>query len=309
MVRAHVVGDHPGEIRKILSGSPLMEPRLSYTHKALLTQPVANPFFNILTPEKFPGQLRNQRTVSVGSLLAPYRQYGSLTFNNGFPGAATRYQAFQLQVQRPFANGFNLLLGYNYNRGRSEEFFDDVDTFDRKLAYQKSNDPRRKFTLAGIYQLPFGRNRRFMASANRVVDAVLGGWVVSGIYQYNSGDFLRFGALAISGDPRLDNPSRDARFNTSVFARQPAFTRRTNPWQYEGVTGPYFSNLDLTLSKEHPLTERLKFEIRMESYNSTNSFMGTNPSTDVNSSLFGRVVNLRSGYSGRQFQYSGRLRW
>ncbi len=287
----------------------LMEPRLSYTHKALLNQPAANPFFNILTPQKFPGQLRNQRMVSVGSLLVPYPQYGGLTMNNGFPGASTRYQALQLQVQRPFANGFNMLLGYNYNRGRSEELYDDVDTFDRRPTWQPSDNPRQKFTLAGIYQLPFGRNRRFMSNANRVADGILGGWAVSGIYQYNSGDFLRFGPLAVSGDPRIKNPSREARFNASLFARQPPFTRRTNPWQYEGVTGPYFANLDLTLSKEHPITERIRFEIRMEAYNFSNSFMGANPTTDVNSSLFGRVVNQRSGFSGRQLQYSGRLRW
>ena len=38
-------------------------------------------------------------------------------------------------------------------------------------------------------------------------------------------------------------------------------------------------------------------------------FMGADPVTDVNSSVFGRVVNMRAGYSGRQFQYNGRFRW
>jgi hypothetical protein len=47
----------------------------------------------------------------------------------------------------------------------------------------------------------------------------------------------------------------------------------------------------------------------MEAYNATNSFMGANPSMDVNSSIFGRVVNQRAGFFGRQFQYSGRFRW
>jgi hypothetical protein len=47
----------------------------------------------------------------------------------------------------------------------------------------------------------------------------------------------------------------------------------------------------------------------MEAYNFTNSFNGANPSTDVNASTFGKVVNQAAGYYGRQLQYSGRFRW
>jgi hypothetical protein len=169
--------------------------------------------------------------------------------------------------------------------------------------------PRQKWTAAGIYQLPFGKGRKFLSGSNRLVDGVLGGWAVSGIFIYTSGVFLRFGGLDVIGDPVLDDPSNAARFNTAAFRLLPAFTRRANPWMYEGVTGPSFRNLDMTLAKEFRITERVRFELKMESYNFTNSFMGADPSTDVNSSVFGRVVNIRPGYSGRQFQYNGRFRW
>ena len=43
-----------------------------------------NPFYQYLTPELFPGPLRNQRTVTVGSLLKPYPQYG--TFDRSHDG-------------------------------------------------------------------------------------------------------------------------------------------------------------------------------------------------------------------------------
>jgi hypothetical protein len=123
------------------------------------------------------------------------------------------------------------------------------------------------------------------------------------------GDFLRFGALELSGDPRIDDPSNAARFNTTVFARKDPFTRRTNPKQYDGIHGPSTWSVDMTLSKEYRISEKIKFEIRMEAYNLTNSFLGANPSTDVTSSTFGRVVNQRAGTFGRQLQYSGRFRW
>ena len=92
-----------------------------------------NPFFRILTPDKFPGALRNQATVQVQDLLKPYPQYGRLT-QLFTPGARQRYQALQLRVQRPFASGFNFLAGYNYNRARNDEFYDEVDQFADKLA-------------------------------------------------------------------------------------------------------------------------------------------------------------------------------
>ncbi|HET8548711.1 MAG TPA: TonB-dependent receptor, partial [Bryobacteraceae bacterium] len=142
----------------------LRDPQIAFQHKSLVDQSVPNPFYQILTPNQFPGQLRNQRNVTVASLLAPYPQYGSLT-ERGVGMSRTRYNAIQLQVQRPFASGFNFLFGYNYNRGRTEEFYDDTDHFDRVVSWQSANFtlPRHKLTSAGIYQLPIGRGRPLLS--------------------------------------------------------------------------------------------------------------------------------------------------
>jgi hypothetical protein len=286
----------------------LVNPQFGYDFKSLINRSVPNPFFRILTPDKFPGALRNQATVQVQDLLKPYPQYGRLT-QLFTPGARQRYQALQLRVQRPFANGFNVLAGYNYNRARNDEFYDEVDQFADLLTLQSSPNPRHRLTGAAIYNLPFGRGRKFMANAHQVAEAILGDWSVSGIYSYNSAEFLRFGPAIVAGNPRIDHPTRERMFDTSKFTRQPAFTRRTNPLQYPGVLGPRFSNLDLSLSKLYPITERVKMEIRMEGYNFTNSFMGGRPNLNVDSSLFGRVTTQKAGYSGRQLQYTARLLW
>ncbi len=285
-----------------------LDPQYIYTYKSQLDVSVPNPFHNFLTPEQFPGQLRNQTDLSVADLLKPYPQYGALQ-EILVPGVHTRYQALQLKAQRAFANGFNLVLGYNFNRERNEEFFNADDRFANKFTWQDSFNPHHRLTLAGIWQFPIGRDRRFMSKAPGVLDAIVGGWSVSGIFTYNSADFLRFGPAIVSGSPKIDNKTRDQMFDTSKFTRQPAFTPRSNPLQYPGVTGSPFHNIDLTLAKTHPITEKFKLEIRMEAYNFTNSFMGADPVTDVDSSLFGRVVEQKYGYYGRQFQYSARLIW
>ena len=115
--------------------------------------------------------------------------------------------------------------------------------------------------------------------------------------------------MQVSGDPVLPNRTRDKWFDTSKFTRQPDFTRRSNPLQFEGLTGPAPWSLDMTLAKRFKVTERIGFEVRMETYNLTNSFIGAMPNVNVDNSQFGRVATQRAGFYGRQFQYTGRIRW
>ena len=92
--------------------------------------------------------------------------------------------------ERNADGSFNLVFGYNYNNERNEEFYDEVDTFLQNLTFQPAANPRHRFTGAAIYQLPFGKGRPFLGSANRAVNAIVGGWNISGIYSYYSGQFL-----------------------------------------------------------------------------------------------------------------------
>lgn len=285
-----------------------VDPRIGYERGAATAANVANPFFNLLPAEQMPGQLRTQSSVPISQLLRLYPQYGDIQQRLKGIGKS-RYQALQIQVQRPFVKGFNMVVGYNYNRERNHEYYDELDNYLNNLTFQPAVNPRHRLTGASIYQLPFGKGRTFMSNANRLVDGVFGGWSLSGLFSINSGQYLRFGGLLVSGDPAIDNPTRDRVFDTSKFQRLPAFTRRTNPLQYSDVKSAMFKNLDLTLAKNFVITERLKFELRMESYNATNSFNGDLPSTAFGTSAFGAVTAQRPGYLGRQFQYSGRFTW
>jgi hypothetical protein len=286
-----------------------IDPRIGYQYKNLVNASVANPFYNLLPATQEPGQLRTQKNIAVSELLRPYPQYSAIT--ETLRGAwGDHYQALQLSFQRPFTNGFNFVIGYNYNRERTQLFYDSVDNFTNTPTYQDSANPRHRLIGAAIYELPFGKGRRLMSNANRILDGALGGWSVSGLYTYNSGDFLRFPTELVSGDPHLDHPTNARWFDTSMFAVQPAFTRRTNPLQYDDVKGPRFVNVDMTLAKKFAVTERVKFELRLESYNVPNSFSGADPNLSVTGgTIFGRITAQKAGVYGRQFQYSGRFIW
>jgi len=285
----------------------LSDPQLSYQYKTLLTTSVSNPFFNYLTPDKFPGQLRNQQQVSLGSLLKPFPQYGNVNQTNT-PGAHERYDALQMRVQRQFSSGFNFLWTYNYNRERTEQFFNSDQEYAGVFSYQGATRPRHRMTISGVYELPFGHGRRLLSHVPAIAEAVVGGWTTTAIYSYNSGNQLLFGQLDVVGDPHIDNPSKwGYRFNPAAFRQSAAFTSRVNPWFYPGIVGPGYKNLDLTLAKFFPITERFRLEFKMEAYNVSNTFDAADPSLNVTSSTFGRVVSQQSGIIGRQFQYNLKL--
>ncbi|MGH9660040.1 MAG: carboxypeptidase-like regulatory domain-containing protein, partial [Bryobacteraceae bacterium] len=285
----------------------MSDPELGYTHKAVLNQAVANPFYRYMTPDTFPGVLRNQVTVSRGSLLSPYPQYTGLTQSNT-AGPRNRYRALQMRVQRAYSSGASVLWAYNYNRERNEAFFNAPDEFAGQFTFIPTNNPRHRMTTAGTYDLPFGKGRPLLANPHPVVQAVLGGWSTSSILVFNSGAFLRFGGLDVIGEgsPKIDNPTPERRFKTTeMFRVQTPYTPRLNPWQYEGVTGPKYWNLDTTLSKYFNITERYQIEFKMEAYNLTNSFIWNDPNMTVTSSQFGRSNNQAN--RGREFQYTIRV--
>jgi len=285
-----------------------VDPRIGFAVGNAINAGVPNPFFNKLPQAKMPGQLRTQANVATSQLLRPYPQYGSLveTLRGGF---GNRYKSLQMQFQRPFANGFNFTIGYNYNRERNEEFYDIVDNFTNTPSWQPATNARQRITGAAIYELPFGRGRKFGANMNGILDGMLGGWSVSGLATANTGIFMRLGNVVVDGDPTLENPTRDRWFDTSKVKILPAFTRRTNPVQFPGLVGPAYFNMDTTLAKQFDIIkERLKFELRAESYNTSNHFTGTiAPVIDVNSPNFGKIIQQRPGIFGRQIQFSGRL--
>ncbi|MCC6859303.1 MAG: carboxypeptidase regulatory-like domain-containing protein, partial [Bryobacterales bacterium] len=283
----------------------LTDPNLSYTHKAALNATVPNPFYQILPADKFPGTLRNQRTVTVGSLLGPYPHYGSIA-QQYTDGGKNRYKAVQLRVQKAFSAGYSFLMAYNYNREKNYEFFNSDDQYLDRFTYIPGTWPRHRVSAAGSYDFPFGKGRPYLNNLHPVLNAIVGGWQTSHLLMMSSGNNLRFGAMLTDGSsPKLDDRSPQRMFDTSKFKQLPPYTRRENPWSYPGVNGHKMWNLDSTLTKTFPIKERYNLEFRFEMYNSPNGFVWSDPNMTVTSTLFGRSTNQAN--RGRECQYSLRL--
>ena len=301
----------------------LSDPRLSYTYGAAIDKSIPNPFYNYGTVEEFPGALRRQATIPYSQLLRPYPQYQNL-IQTGTDLRKAKYQSFQLRLQRPFANGFSFLATYAYVKQESQWFYDAQDEYDGTLSWfdfsvtaagssgapTVASDPQHRFVGAATVELPFGRGRKWGSDMSGGLDAILGGWQVSGIYTYYSGVPLVFtGALVApqSVEKIGENGADKYWFDVTGFARQPAYTRRSNPWTFDGLTGPSYSNLDLTLQKTFKLNRRFRLQIRMDAFNALNGMNWADPNLSITASDFGRTNAQESGYFGRQLQYAVRL--
>ena len=160
-----------------------------------------------------------------------------------------------------------------------------------------------RVTLSGTYELPFGKGRPFLTQLHGLPNAILGGWQTVGTWYFSSGDYLRFGPAVVSGDPTLLNPTPQKWFDNSVFKVLPAYTPRTNPWQYPDLKGPFFWDIQANLSKSFRITERMRAEFRMAAYNLTNRLNRADPDLVVTSSTFGQALRQSANTVGRQMEY------
>ncbi len=283
----------------------LMDPGLLYTYKAAAEQGAPNPFFGAYPVEKFPGLLRNYPYVPATYQLRPYPQYLDLIQRNT-PGIEDRYHAFSVSLRKQFSQGYQFMWNYGYVRQKTGAFFNDIDEYADRFTMMESKEPRHRTSLAATVDLPFGKGRKFGSAVPKAVDLLAGGWSVSPIWKYSSGEYLRFGPALVNGsDPSIENPGRERYFDTSMFQLLPAYTPRTNPWQYDDVKGSANWNIDLSVAKYFPMSEALRLELRMEAYNLTNSFIPGLPVMDVGNPQFGRSVTQAN--LGRQLQYTLRL--
>jgi Carboxypeptidase regulatory-like domain len=295
----------------------MADPAFSYeTPKSLFNQSVTNPFFNYLTPDKFPGTLRTTSSVTIGSLLRPFPQYGVINQTNT-SGKGQHLHSFEFQVQRPFTKGLSVFAAYAYQRDQTQEFFDDLATFARRFEWRDTDTPRKRFTTAISWDLPFGKGRTYLNSMPKGVDYVLGGWTLTTSTRIYSGRPLFFNQnLIVTGNPRISNPTQARWFDTSKFsalptsvdpALPPNLIKRGNPWTYEGLYGPGIWQTDMTMNKSFKLTEKFRLEARLEAYNLFNRLQLANPTVDFNSANFGKITTKLVAYNGREIQYGLRL--
>ena len=136
-----------------------------------------------------------------------------------------------------------------------------------------SYDKPQNVTLSGVWDLPFGRGRHFLAQANRFAGAVLGGWSMHYVYTYRSGNPVAgIDAVNSCGSLLVDNQTNNQWFNNdpTCYKSRPNYTLRSVPDRYPWLRQMDNSNVNLAAAKTFSVTERWKFSLRAEAFNLLN---------------------------------------
>jgi hypothetical protein len=247
----------------------------------------------------------------VTELARPYPAYGSISVVDGQQGGTMNYQALQLKLQKRYSQGLSLLAGYNYHVQKDEVYYDDIATYNRNFSWQNPTDRnsyRHRITAAGTYELPVGKGKALLPDANPWVNGILGGWQVSGVTMWRSGNLLPFGGMLWDGtDPVVSDPTPQGWFNTAPFERLPDFTPRTNPYAFANLRGPGVFNIDLSIVKRFNITEALALKFQLDMFNAINNMSWADPSTSVNDSNFGQITDQAYLTFGRRLQLGARV--
>jgi hypothetical protein len=253
----------------------------------------------------------------------------------------SRYNALEIQVSRRSSKGLAFQASYTLAKSEDTRSFDPAltlltrggtgqsaantpfDINNRDLNYARSDFDRRH-ALQGyvLYELPFGKGRRWGANWSRATEILLGGVNVSGVLRRYSGrPFTVFsGSNTLSqvvftpascngcspdfGGTTLEN-GQNVFFTAEQRAKffVPAAGEASNVGR-NFFNGPAFFNLDMTLGKKFRFTETQDLEIRVEAQNVTNtpSFAVPDGNLILTSGSFGQILGSTTSTS-RKIQF------
>jgi hypothetical protein len=233
-----------------------------------------------------------------------------------FDGGKGDYQALQVKVERRYTRGLYLLNSFTWSRARdnasghletqngdnSRVNFRDIESeFGRSGYDQPLNN-----TTSVVWELPFGRGRRFGNNMSPVMDGLLGGWRLVGINTMTSGSpvNLSYTPAATSqvggqftfrpnlvGDPVTPNGGPGNYLDPAAVEIP---TDRSQPFgnaPRNAVRGPSFRQLDLGLHKIFGLGWRnSRLETRVEAFNLLNTTNFGTPNANRSNNNFGTIT-------------------
>jgi hypothetical protein len=201
---------------------------------------------------------------------------------------------------------FSKFLDYNEDNFSSQF---PMDPYNLRLerGLSQSHYPHR-FVTAAVYDLPFGKGRRWLSSGGAAA-YIAGGWQLSTIVALQSGTqvwvqqsnntartFSRSFRPNLIGDPVLPEGERtiDRWFNTGAFAAPPALMYG-NSNKFPGIEGPGLANVDISIVRFFPIPirEEMRLELRGDFFNALNHTNFNEPGGSLGTPNFGRVTSAR----------------
>jgi hypothetical protein len=258
----------------------------------------------------------------------PYPQYNNVSGN--YFDAYSNYHAAQFKFSKRFAKGFAFDTNYTWSKmlstydssgwGSRNGTNTIQNSYDRKSTYALSNfDIPHAWKGSVVYALPIGKGHSLLNHGG-VLNAIAGGWQVSSLFQYQSGNTFTpsmnsnsTNSQANSQYPNVvpgvslypDNKTAAQWFNPAAFV---------SPGQYKYgnagrniLRGPNFSDVDFSASKTLvlPKLERGQIQFRFDATNALNHTSLGIPNASIGGSTVGQITG--AALSGRTLQLGARL--
>jgi outer membrane receptor protein involved in Fe transport len=244
-----------------------------------------------------------------------------------FDGGKGDYRALQLKVERRYNRGLYLLNSFTWSRAR-DNASGHLETANGDNSRVNFADIEGEFGLSGynqplnntttvVWELPFGRDRRWASDMPAVVEGILGGWRLTAINTMASGlpvnltynpaaafnvsaaptyrPNLSGDVYAPEGEQSITNWFNKANVTIPTDVTQPFGNAPRNV-----ARGPALYVLDLGLHKGFALVGRSRLEFRIEAFNVLNKTNFGAPNSNVSATNFGTITGLAT--PARQIQ-------
>ena len=258
-------------------------------------------------------------------------------------GARSNYHAFTVAGNKRMSHGLQFASsysfaknlsngqGYNPTAFASQSGGTVTDIYNINLDYGNvAFTHRNRFLTTFLYELPFGRNKMLVSKANGFVDALIGGWQLSGVLLFQTGPFLT--VVAPGADPSGNNsvntsgagradivsgvPLYPANQGIGGWINPAAFVKPANNIGRPGnspvgaVVGPGTEAVSLSLFKTFQIKERMRIQVGAAASNALNHPNYAVPSNlSIGTAGFSSITNVQSQENGgpRSIQVTGRL--
>jgi hypothetical protein len=250
--------------------------------------------------------------------------------------SSNHYNALQTKIEKRFSQGYTFTA--HYTLSRNTNFDSNGYNFHRDVTEGVADFNRTHvFVLNGLWELPFGQGKRWLADVSKAWNYLVGGWQINTTTNWSSGLPFSFSYNSCGADidtsagpcrpnriGKVNYGGRNQWFEISSITNlangqssgpweRPAFGEFGDSERNEG-RGPRFFNTDLSVFKNFAITEIVKGQFRFEVFNIFNNVnlgtpgvffqefgSGGSNCVDCNAASDGRITGLGGRMRRAQF--------
>lgn len=238
---------------------------------------VANPFYGIVPANRTRG---TGATLQRRELFRQYPLFANIT-NNTLPLARYRYDSLQMRVDKRFSSersivgGLTMIFSYAFSKNLQQANYLNTWNFQHEAPVKElvSYDKPQNISYSGIWDVPFGKARRFATASNKLLDSVVGGWRVNWVYRYTSGNPIAgINAVNTCGTLLVEDQGPERWWNNTrgCWRGNPAYQPRVVEDRYAWLRQMDNITVNLAAAKTFRLVEKWTFQLRGEAFNLVN---------------------------------------